>query len=190
MYGTRQLAFAAWDPETSTVCPQFPETTECVGFDAHKVASGCMHAVLCRHCDRLQLDSSVGEAVVNMVDIQDNWRDIFPGPQFWDECACMNEQERIEWTDKLMLESCRGLALPQVTDSGTELRVLFKTRLDPSAQKRFERLFNVKPTWTKDEIEPYLDIHDRDCHSPTELLLRYSRLIRDGAADAPVYCAR
>lgn len=190
LYGTQNLAFAAWDPDSLTVHAEFPQPEQNVGFDARKVASGCMHAVLCRHCERVHMDPSTGLAVVKVADAQEDWKDVFPSPHLWLECSTFSEVDSAAWSSQLMLDACRGLALLQVRDGCMELRVLFETHLHPTAKKRFETLFSVKATWSKDEIEPYLNIHDSECSNPTELLLRYSRTIRDGTELAPVYCAR
>lgn len=189
-YGTQRLAYAAWNTRTCTVQPEFPDEASKVGFDVQKIASGCMHTVLSRHCQRTGADPSTGKAVINIIDVQDEWTDLFPAPHLWHDCSGLTEQGRKEWSSDQMLEACRGLALPQSRDGGLELRILFETHLPPSVKKRFEVLFSVKDTWSKDEIEPYLDIHDCDCSSPTELLLRYSRTIRDGTTAPPIYCAR
>lgn len=189
-YGIQRLAYAAWDPRTCTVQPEFPDDASRVGLDVRKVASGCMHTVLSRHCQKTKADPSTGKVIINITDIHDEWKDLFPGPHVWHDCSDLTAHGTKEWYNNHMQEACRGLALPQIRDGGLELRVLFETHLPPSAKERFEVLFNVKDTWSKDEIEPYLDIHDCDCSSPTELLLRYSRTIRNGATDPPMYCAR
>ena len=190
MYGNRSLAFATWDPGAGAVKPEFPGPEEAVGFDLRKVASGCMHAVLSRHCQRKQMDPSTGKAVVKIAEVQDDWNDVFPALCLWPEWSNLQEEEKGTWSNQLMLDACRGLALPCVREGSTNLHVLFESHLHPTAKRRFSVLFSVKATWSKEEIEPYLSIHDCECSNATELLLKYSRTIREGTDVVPVYCAR
>jgi hypothetical protein len=76
--------------------------------------------------------------------------------------------------------------------SGEQLLVVVEEQLPLDAKLRFRALFGVQPWWCAHEIAPYLrHAYDADCRTEAELLLRYTRSVREQPEEVPVvHCAR
>jgi hypothetical protein len=85
----------------------------------------------------------------------------------------------------------QGAAVPQPLSGGKRLLLVLEEQLPLDAKLRFRALFGVQPRWCAHEIAPYLRrAYDADCRTEAELLLRYTRSVREQPDGPVVHCAR
>lgn len=170
-------------------------------FDKALVSRACMQAALANICSDAQRGSP-GSGTVRIVlsDVQPGWEDSFPALHHWRHTESgavqhsMDEQEAEDDAERqdLFLEGLKGLAVLQTSKSVEQqhILVLFESRLPKEAGQRFKALLQIMEVWSREQMEPYLDVCDAECANPTELLLKYTRTIRDGSGNPPTYVAR
>ena len=84
----------------------------------------------------------------------------------------------------------RGLALVEKAADGSEgtVRPFRASRLPKTPKERFAALFALKPRWTMDELEPYLEAAaDQTVEAQ---LLKFTRVSQPNAKSTPVYSKR
>ena len=170
-----------------------------LAFDKALVSRACMYAALASICAELQGDPGSGGVRVALSELRPTWEESFPALHHWrcdqsSAAAASMEQDAEDEAerDELFLEGLKGLAVLQAGQSAEQqqILVLFESRLPKEAAQRFQALLRVMPVWSRVQIEPYLDVCDADCVNATELLLKYTRTIRDGSGGPPTYVAR
>jgi hypothetical protein len=82
--------------------------------------------------------------------------------------------------DGLFGEALRGVAIVQPQSNGKKLKVVCHQQLSLDIKTRFFELFDIKPQWTAEDMMPYLQrVYEAGCKNAGELLLRYTRAVRD-----------
>lgn len=134
-----------------------------------------------------------------LAEVQPAWEDVFPALHHWRHHERGAEQQSMEQEAQdegerqdTFHEGLKGLAVVQSGNSAEQEQalVLFESKLPKEAALRFRALLQVAPVWSREQMEPYLDVCDAECANTTELLLKYTRTIRDGSGNAPTYVAR
>lgn len=192
--------FATRDSDLQDPGPAAHDPQIKLAFDKALVSRACMQAALGNICSDTQGDPGSGSVRVVLSEVQPAWEDSFPALHHWRKhkngAAQHNmEQEAEDEAERqdLLLEGLKGLAVVQSGQSAEqrqEVLVLFESRLPKEAAQRFKALLQVIPVWSREQMEPYLDVCDAECANATELLLKYTRTIRDGSGNQPTYVAR
>ena len=123
-------------------------------------------------------------ATLSRADVWQAWRERMPEPRLWGELAEADTGEEV------FAQALRGVAICAPTGGG-RLAVVLADNLSLNASTRFLELFSVKAQWTADDMAPYLEgVFDAGCKNAAELLLRYTRAVRDQPGMPVLHCRR
>lgn len=93
--------------------------------------------------------------------------------------------------EALFHDALAGVGIQLLGTGGTRLLPLIAERLSLDAKTRFAQLFAAKPQWGASEIAPYLaGVYAEGCKNVSELLLKFTRAVRESAEAPVVHCAR
>lgn len=181
---------------------QLPEGCT-VGFDRQAVArqfalSAVQSAAAASANSGGSVDTrSVMEAWQERMPPLDGWpsssaaADSAAGDSAVQDAAAGGEASDGSTAEAIFVGALAGVAIQQPGMQGTRLLALVAEQLSLDAKTRFAQLFAAKPKWSADEIAPYLaGVHAEGCKNASELLLKFTRAIREGADAPALHCAR
>jgi Sister chromatid cohesion protein Dcc1 len=207
------LRVAALASRCSDAAPCTPPPGSLLSWDRARVACEFAEQAVSRVAGR---GASLG-AVMDRGAALEAWRERMPAARCWPQAAgkadddaadpsggastsaaAMQEDEAEgedvddgAANDALFAEALAGAAIEQLGSKGAKLLALPARTLSYDAKTRFEQLFAVKPQWRADEMEPYLaTVYAEGCKNAKELLLRYTRVVRDQPDNAAMHCTR
>ena len=91
------------------------------------------------------------------------------------------------------MESLRGRAIVEVRGSARLIRPLSPASLSPDPRTRFRQLFELAPSWTREDLLPYVaDLAAQGAGGADQLLLKHTRVTRAGppGSETRTYSAR
>jgi hypothetical protein len=215
LFCTTQKAGMDWDtvamPEDASAEEPYPPPLPrglVLAFDRARVAHEFAVLALLKVAGR----SAVLGTVIDRQDVFQHWQDHIP-LELWAGCdegeegevAPMQRTKVGESTtiqagqdavvtkavQQRFVRSLQGAAVPLPFSGGERLLLVMEQHLAPDARVRFQQLFSVQACWTADELAPYLRrAYDAECKTEAELLLRYTRAVREQPEGSVVHCAR